>query len=157
MSSLCEFDTVFIASMDLLLTLLLATNSGDSCHPMLPYLAQGANSAIEDGAVLGLLLGHLSDYASLAATPLPERHSSRLVVIVFLVYCPEACSHYALAERVFPHARRSRTARSGRGVRIPTRCTTDQCPIPESMDLPGGPAMALWVRCFCCGESSSRR
>lgn len=24
---------------------------------MLPYLAQGANSAIEDGAVLGLLLG----------------------------------------------------------------------------------------------------
>ncbi|SPN97564.1 related to salicylate hydroxylase [Cephalotrichum gorgonifer] len=32
---------------------------GDSCHPMLPYLAQGANSAIEDGTVLGLLLGHL--------------------------------------------------------------------------------------------------
>jgi salicylate hydroxylase len=25
---------------------------GDSCHPMLPYLAQGANSSIEDGAVL---------------------------------------------------------------------------------------------------------
>ncbi|SPN98901.1 related to salicylate hydroxylase [Cephalotrichum gorgonifer] len=29
---------------------------GDSCHPMLPYLAQGANSALEDGAVLGTLL-----------------------------------------------------------------------------------------------------
>ena len=29
---------------------------GDSCHPMLPYLAQGANSSIEDGAVLGALL-----------------------------------------------------------------------------------------------------
>jgi salicylate hydroxylase len=29
---------------------------GDSCHPMLPYLAQGANSSIEDGAVLGLVL-----------------------------------------------------------------------------------------------------
>jgi salicylate hydroxylase len=26
---------------------------------MLPYLAQGANSAIEDGAVLGHLLGHI--------------------------------------------------------------------------------------------------
>jgi salicylate hydroxylase len=26
---------------------------------MLPYLAQGANSAIEDGTVLGLLLGHI--------------------------------------------------------------------------------------------------
>lgn len=29
---------------------------GDACHPMLPYLAQGANSSLEDGAVLGLLL-----------------------------------------------------------------------------------------------------
>ncbi|TLD29846.1 kinase-like protein [Venturia nashicola] len=28
-----------------------------SCHPMLPYLAQGANSSLEDGAVLGLVLG----------------------------------------------------------------------------------------------------
>jgi salicylate hydroxylase len=27
---------------------------------MLPYLAQGANSSIEDGAVLGGLLGHVS-------------------------------------------------------------------------------------------------
>jgi salicylate hydroxylase len=26
---------------------------------MLPYLAQGANSAVEDGAVLGHLLGHI--------------------------------------------------------------------------------------------------
>ncbi|KAI1863409.1 uncharacterized protein JN550_009520 [Neoarthrinium moseri] len=33
---------------------------GDACHPMLPYLAQGANSAIEDGAVLGQLLGHIT-------------------------------------------------------------------------------------------------
>lgn len=30
---------------------------GDACHPMLPYLAQGANSTLEDGAVLGVLLG----------------------------------------------------------------------------------------------------
>jgi salicylate hydroxylase len=32
---------------------------GDACHPMLPYLAQGANSSLEDGAVLGGLLGHV--------------------------------------------------------------------------------------------------
>ncbi|XMA20383.1 hypothetical protein WAI453_013174 [Rhynchosporium graminicola] len=30
---------------------------GDSCHPMLPYLAQGANSSLEDGVVIGVLLG----------------------------------------------------------------------------------------------------
>ncbi|KAH8921251.1 FAD/NAD(P)-binding domain-containing protein [Atractiella rhizophila] len=32
---------------------------GDACHPMLPYLAQGANSSIEDGAVLGRLLSYV--------------------------------------------------------------------------------------------------
>ncbi|KAL0934859.1 FAD binding domain-containing protein [Colletotrichum truncatum] len=38
---------------------------GDACHPMLPYLAQGANSAVEDGAVLGLLLGHITSKSQL--------------------------------------------------------------------------------------------
>ncbi|EXJ95889.1 salicylate hydroxylase [Capronia coronata CBS 617.96] len=33
---------------------------GDSCHPMLPYLAQGANSSIEDGGVLGRVLSHVT-------------------------------------------------------------------------------------------------
>ncbi|GKT41565.1 FAD-dependent monooxygenase OpS4 [Colletotrichum spaethianum] len=47
---------------------------GDACHPMLPYLAQGANSAVEDGAVLGLLLGHLTSKTQLpAALRLYER------------------------------------------------------------------------------------
>jgi salicylate hydroxylase len=32
---------------------------GDSCHATLPYLAQGAAMAVEDGAVLGGLLGKL--------------------------------------------------------------------------------------------------
>jgi 2-polyprenyl-6-methoxyphenol hydroxylase-like FAD-dependent oxidoreductase len=32
---------------------------------MLPYLAQGANSSLEDGAVLGLLLGHMTDKTQL--------------------------------------------------------------------------------------------
>jgi salicylate hydroxylase len=30
---------------------------GDACHPTLPYQAQGAAMAVEDGAVLGRLLG----------------------------------------------------------------------------------------------------
>ncbi len=33
---------------------------GDSCHPMLPYLAQGANSSLEDAAVLGRLLSYVN-------------------------------------------------------------------------------------------------
>ncbi|KAF3808726.1 FAD-dependent monooxygenase OpS4 [Colletotrichum gloeosporioides] len=34
---------------------------GDSCHPSLPYQAQGAAMAVEDGAVLGKLLGLLNN------------------------------------------------------------------------------------------------
>ncbi|KAH9207837.1 hypothetical protein DL95DRAFT_428931 [Leptodontidium sp. 2 PMI_412] len=33
---------------------------GDACHPMLPYLAQGAGSSLEDGAALGVLLSTAS-------------------------------------------------------------------------------------------------
>ncbi|KAH8672806.1 hypothetical protein BGZ60DRAFT_430114 [Tricladium varicosporioides] len=43
---------------------------GDCCHPMLPYLAQGANSSLEDGAVLGYLLGKVSQ--SSKSTQLPK-------------------------------------------------------------------------------------
>ncbi|KAI9705156.1 MAG: hypothetical protein M1820_005303 [Bogoriella megaspora] len=42
--------------------------AGDACHPMLPYLAQGANSSLEDGAVLGRLLGHVSHTADIPHT-----------------------------------------------------------------------------------------
>ncbi len=34
---------------------------GDACHPMLPFLAQGAAQAIEDGATLAALLARASD------------------------------------------------------------------------------------------------
>ncbi|KAK5676082.1 hypothetical protein LTS10_011372 [Elasticomyces elasticus] len=39
---------------------------GDACHPMLPYLAQGANSSIEDGAVLGNILSAVESRGQLA-------------------------------------------------------------------------------------------
>ncbi|KAF2720629.1 FAD/NAD(P)-binding domain-containing protein [Polychaeton citri CBS 116435] len=32
---------------------------GDACHPMLPYIAQGANTSMEDGAALGTILSGL--------------------------------------------------------------------------------------------------
>ncbi|KAJ6087492.1 hypothetical protein N7467_006406 [Penicillium canescens] len=34
---------------------------GDACHPTLPHLAQGAAQAIEDGAVIGVVLSKLPD------------------------------------------------------------------------------------------------
>ncbi|KAK5173666.1 uncharacterized protein LTR77_002347 [Saxophila tyrrhenica] len=34
---------------------------GDACHPTLPHMAQGAAQAIEDGAVLGVVLSKLPD------------------------------------------------------------------------------------------------
>jgi salicylate hydroxylase len=34
---------------------------GDACHPTLPYQAQGAAMAVEDGVVLGNLLGRLAE------------------------------------------------------------------------------------------------
>lgn len=34
---------------------------GDACHPTLPHLAQGAAQAIEDGAVLGVVITRLPD------------------------------------------------------------------------------------------------
>ncbi|KAJ5279456.1 hypothetical protein N7478_004828 [Penicillium angulare] len=40
-------------------------HSGDSCHPMLPYLAQGANSSMEDGAALGTILKSVTNKAQL--------------------------------------------------------------------------------------------
>lgn len=41
---------------------------GDACHPMLPYRAQGAAMAVEDGAVIGNLFSHLSHESQI--TPL---------------------------------------------------------------------------------------
>ncbi|KAJ9623980.1 hypothetical protein H2203_005427 [Taxawa tesnikishii (nom. ined.)] len=39
--------------------------AGESCHPMLPCLGQEANSSLEDGVVLGTLLGKLTSKAQL--------------------------------------------------------------------------------------------
>lgn len=42
---------------------------GDACHPTLPYQAQGAAMAVEDGAVLGHLLGMSTRKPSSDAIP----------------------------------------------------------------------------------------
>lgn len=40
---------------------------GDSCHPMLPYVAQGAAQAVEDAAALGVILSSLSSKEQIPA------------------------------------------------------------------------------------------
>lgn len=47
---------------------------GDSCHPMLPYRAQGSAMAIEDAAVLGNIFSHCSDRSQI--TPLLYAYQS---------------------------------------------------------------------------------
>ncbi|KAG2419170.1 hypothetical protein HFD88_002276 [Aspergillus terreus] len=46
---------------------------GDACHPMLPYMAQGAGSALEDGAALGILLSKAQNREQL-----PQRRINHL-------------------------------------------------------------------------------
>ncbi|KAJ5991331.1 hypothetical protein N7522_011538 [Penicillium canescens] len=38
---------------------------GDACHPMLPYVAQGAAQAVEDAAALGVLLSNITSRAEI--------------------------------------------------------------------------------------------
>ncbi|KPI37152.1 3-hydroxybenzoate 6-hydroxylase 1 [Cyphellophora attinorum] len=53
---------------------------GDACHPTLPYQAQGAAMAVEDGAIIGSLLGrlsrHLTDHDSnqCSSSSLPQQN-----------------------------------------------------------------------------------
>lgn len=62
--------------------------AGDSYHPILPYMAQGANSAIENAAVLGDVLSRVTHAAELPlATQLYEsirqRRTQKLHEITF--------------------------------------------------------------------------
>ena len=70
---------------------------GDACHPTLPYQAQGAAMAVEDGLVLGVLLGKLAQKPELL------RDSTKQAAIAEVL---------SLYERL----RKSRTAVSVRGA-----------------------------------------
>ncbi|MEW4467571.1 FAD-dependent monooxygenase [Parasphingorhabdus sp. JC815] len=47
---------------------------GDACHPMLPFMAQGAVQAIEDGYVMARSLAEKKDYRSALAAYFNARH-----------------------------------------------------------------------------------
>jgi len=52
----------------------LVTLLGDACHPMLPFMAQGASQAIEDASVLSRCLRNEQDPRSALATYETLRH-----------------------------------------------------------------------------------
>ena len=55
---------------------------GDACHPTLPFLAQGANMAIEDAMVLTRCLDHLADDPARALKRYEELRVDRCTKIV---------------------------------------------------------------------------
>ena len=57
--------------------------AGDACHAILPYMAQGANSALEDAGVLGALLsrvGHVKQNQN--QNQLQLQHATRLYEMI---------------------------------------------------------------------------
>ena len=55
--------------------------AGDACHAILPYMAQGANSALEDAGVLGALLsrvGHVEQTQTQSQKQKQLQHATRL-------------------------------------------------------------------------------
>ncbi|KZM22436.1 oxidoreductase [Ascochyta rabiei] len=80
---------------------------GDACHPMLPYLAQGAGSSLEDGAALGVLLSradHRQDLPEILKLyeqlrkPRSSALQKRSMIQVFS-FCPLRCAVRPLIER----------------------------------------------------------
>ena len=49
---------------------------GDACHPTLPYQGQGSAMAVEDGAVLGRILGLLSQSAEIFGRPVDHMNEA---------------------------------------------------------------------------------
>ncbi|KAJ5648325.1 hypothetical protein N7490_004697 [Penicillium lividum] len=77
---------------------------GDACHPTLPYQAQGAAMAVEDGALIGKLLGLLqARYSSLGNDPSLSANESTQTTLVSLL-------------ELYEQIRKKRTTRSVQGA-----------------------------------------
>ncbi|MBE3044675.1 hypothetical protein IMZ48_19360 [Candidatus Bathyarchaeota archaeon] len=126
---------------------------------MLPYLAQGANSAIEDGAVLGLLLGHIrsKDQLPKALRMYQQLRKTRGDAIVEETFKQVSLARFLLmAGSYYPSATRfiCRTARSRRPVTGCSRRTGAESPLSRRFRV-GGAARRLSLG--CTGTMRSRR
>ena len=109
---------------------------GDACHPMLPYLAQGANSSIEDGAVLGFILAHHSLSTSLQSClslyeRLRKKRGEAIVRETFAqrrdFHLPDGAAQEARDELMLGCLERGRIEVEGGGA-FPSRW---QCPVVQ--------------------------
>lgn len=124
----------------------LGLYSGDACHPMLPYLAQGANSAVEDGAVLGLILGHLRSKDQLPKAlkmyeDLRKARGDAIVKETFKQVIINRSGTWSIAmktrlltscviARFLSHGRRSRSGSARQDLPITARRVTDSRALP---------------------------
>ena len=79
---------------------------GDACHPMLPFMAQGAAQAIEDGAALAACLAARGRGRAARRCATTRRSASR---------ARRACRHVRRQQDALPPARRTRAAGARRG------------------------------------------
>ena len=95
---------------------------GDSAHATLPYLAQGAVMAIEDGAVLARALAMESEIpkalqlytAVIALTVPPRSSSSRAITVAFFI-----CAQKRICVRPLPVVMKAPTGITGSTDTIP--------------------------------------
>ncbi|PYH49798.1 putative salicylate hydroxylase [Aspergillus saccharolyticus JOP 1030-1] len=76
---------------------------GDACHPTLPYQAQGAAMAVEDGAVIGRLLGLLQAHLTKSRSEGRELSTSDSIASILKLY---------------ENLRKARTTRNVRAARM---------------------------------------
>lgn len=135
---------------------------GDACHPMLPYLAQGANSSLEDSAVLGELLARISNKMQLPQVlRLYERlRKNRGEAIVRETFKQRDDFHMYNGPA---QEKRDALFLSKLGKDLGTepfpsrwsvyiRCTEHHIVTDSMQDLSTGPALALRLRCYQAGR-----
>ncbi|TGJ85735.1 hypothetical protein E0Z10_g3033 [Xylaria hypoxylon] len=97
---------------------------GDSCHAILPYMAQGLSMGLEDAAVLGYLLGSVTNKSHIAkATHMYER----LRVARTARMRDETHKHARHFHAADPELRRTRDAEFSRSFDPNSNCEVTRC------------------------------
>ena len=98
---------------------------GDACHPTLPHLAQGAAQAIEDAAVLGVVLDKLSDTSpesiNKALRVYEQSRKARAEELVELAAASGRAMHLGEGEAKKQRDEQFKALKEGRSSTVPDR------------------------------------